>query len=626
MSAFVGSLPALLLTIRKPYKKGEKSASILLPAGLLTIFLLNYSTVFMGKVPLGQGVHKEMYHIMTHPLSKTKVIDSRWSAFGRTDLVADENHPGEMFLFLDGTAGTGMYRFDGDVKSLDRPEFTHFSGYFPFELVSEREKEKVLIIGAGGGREVLLALLGGAKEITAVEVNRDLVDLVKDYSDFSGGIYNGFPGVKVVVEEGRNFVRGTKEKYNIIMLAIPVTNSSRSPEGYALTENYLFTVESINDYLDRLTPDGRLIVVAHDDEEIFRLIFTSLAALEKRGIDTISAMKHIYTVGPEYFPVFVLKKSPLTPAEAQTIHLNMHEHKYSTLSSFIPFIEQGKHIMPMGEGIYHEHEMLNQALYLMAQGKVSPEELIKSATFEARAVTDDDPFFYKFELGIPSIVILLLGLSLIAIALGWLIMPGYTSDRDTPRNDFLFLLLFSFVGIGFMLVEIPLIQKFVLFLGQPVYSMAVLLFSILIGAGMGSWVGGAFWKGRILHKLRLASMVVGILVGIYILFFPHVFTLFMGSPFYSRILISFALLSPLGFFMGMPFPLGMVLLSEMGLARYLPRMWGINGIGSVLGSALAVALAINFGFSYALILGASLYFFIFLLFTVVPRRAGTNLV
>jgi predicted membrane-bound spermidine synthase len=279
----------------------------------------------------------------------------------------------------------------------------------------------------------------------------------------------------------------------------------------------------------------------------------------------------------------------------------------------------------MGEGIYHEHEMLNQALYLMAQGKVTPEELIKTASFETGAVTDDDPFFYKSELGIPSIVVLLLILSLIAIALAWLIMPGYTSEQDNPQNDLLFLLLFSLLGIGFMLIEIPLIQKFFLFLGQPVYSMAVLLFSLLIGAGIGSWVGGVFWKERILYKLRLASMVVGILVGTYILFLPYVFTLFMGSPFYSRILISFVLLSPLGFFMGMPFPLGMMLLKEKGLTQYVPRMWGVNGIGSVLGSALAIALAINLGFSYALILGASLYFFIFLLFTVVPRRAGTNL-
>lgn len=625
MSAFVASLPALLLMIRNPFGKGEGSTSVILSTVLLAILFLNYSTVFMGKIPLGRGAHKEMYHVMTNPMMGAKVIDSRWSAFGRTDLIAYENNLTVMDLFLDGTAGTGVYRFNGNIRDLNRPEFTHFPGYFPFELLSDWEKEKVLIIGSGGGREVLISLLGGAKEMTAVEVNGDLVDLMREYSDFNGGIYNSFPDVKVVVGEGRNFVRRGKEQFDIIMLAIPVTKTSRSPEAFVLTENYLFTVESINDYLDRLTSEGRLIVVAHDDEEIFRLIFTSLAAMEKRGIDTLSAMKHIYTVGPEYFPVFVLKKSPLTPAEAQGVHLNMHTHEYSTHSSFIPFIEQAKRIIPMGEGIYREQEMLNQALYLMAQGKVSPEELIKAASFEAREVTDDAPFFYKIDRGMPPVIVLLLIFSSITMILVWMIKPGYTNERDNPHNNILLLLLFSLLGTGFMLIEIPLIQKFILFLGQPVYSMAALLFSLLIGAGIGSWVGGTFWKRRILYKLRLASIMVGILAGIYILFLPHVFALLLGSSFYSRILMSFVLLSPLGFFMGMPFPLGMRLLGEMGLTRYIPRMWGVNGIGSVLGSGLAIALAISFGFSYAMLLGAILYFSIFFLFSFRFRAGNTYL-
>ncbi len=258
----------------------------------------------------------------------------------------------------------------------------------------------------------------------------------------------------------------------------------------------------------------------------------------------------------------------------------------------------------------------------MAEGKVPPEQLIKAANFETRAVTDDDPFFYKSELGMPSVVVVLLVLSSIAMTLVWLIKPGSMDGRDTPQNNILLLLLFSLLGIGFMLVEIPLIQKFILFLGQPIYSMAVLLFSLLIGAGIGSWVGGTFWKQGILHKLRLASMMVGILVGLYIFFLPHVFTLFMGSPFYARTLISFVLLSPLGFFMGMPFPLAMTLLGEIGLTQYVPRMWGINGIGSVLGSVLAIALAISLGFSYAMILGAIFYFSISLLFSFGIRAAN----
>ena len=614
--AVITSLPAGLFIFRKSSRKLEKVTLLFLMGGLISMFLLNYISAFLGAIPLARGAHKEMARLLAHPERKASTIESRWSAFGRTDLLVDEKYPDKMIFFIDGTSMTVMYRFDEDLIRLDSPELSNFSGYFPLELLPEKEKEKVLIIGSGGGREVLISLLGGAKEITAVEVNRDLVDLMKEYSNFNGGIYNGFPGVKVVVEEGRNFIRATKEKYDIIMLSIPVTQTSRSPEGFALTENFLFTVESINDYLDRLKTNGRLIVVAHDDMEIFRLIFTSLAALKKRGISPTSAMKHLYTVGPEVFPVFVLKKSPLTPEEAQRIHLNMHEHNYSTHSSFIPYVKQVKHNIPLGEGIHYKQYMFSQPLYLISQGQVSPDEVIEIADFDVSAVTDNDPFFYKFDIGLPSVISFLLFFSTIAIIGGWLIRPEYTSEGKNPRNNILFLLLFSFLGIGFMLIEIPLFQRFILFLGQPVYSMAVLLFSLLLGAGIGSWTSGLLWERRTLSKLRLAAMMVGLIVLTYVLFLKHIFVFFLGAPFFARILISFLLLTPLGFFLGMPFPLGMKLLDELDLEHYVPRMWGVNGIGSVLGAALSIALAITFGFSYAMTLGAILYISMFILFSI----------
>lgn len=615
--AVIASIPAaLLITTNKPSKKSKKMALFLLMGGLTFIFLLNYLSNFLGAIPSARGAHKEMAHLLAHPTRQASVMESRWSAFGRTDLVRDEKDPNEMIFFVDGTAGTVMYKFEKELTSLDSHELRNFSGYFPFKLLPDEEKEKVLIIGSGGGREVLISLLGGAKEITAVEVNRDLVNLMKDYADFNGGIYNDFPGVKVVVEEGRNFIRATREYYDIIILSIPVTKTSRSPEGFALTENYLFTVESINDYLDRLKANGRLIVVAHEDVEIFRLIFTSLAALEKRGISSSSAMEYLYAVGPKMFPVFVLKKSPLTPEEAQSIHINMHEHGYSSASSFIPFVEQAKHLIPLADGTYYEHFMLNQALYLILQGETYPDELVKIANFDLSAVTDDDPFFYRFEIGIPWVLTFLLLFSTIAMIAVWLIRPDHNKEGRTSRNNILFLLLFSFLGIGFMLIEISLFQKFILFLGQPIYSVAMLLFSILIGAGIGSWMSGILWEQRTLFKLRLAALIVGLIVMAYAISLKQFFVLFLGAPFFTRILVSFLLLMPLGIFMGIPFPMGMKLLDEFSLEQYVPRMWGVNGIGSVLGSALAIAVAISFGFSYALILGAILYIFIFILFSM----------
>jgi spermidine synthase len=614
--AAIASFPACFLSLQMYSYKKTRAIFCFITGVLISSFLVNYFLGFLGGIPSAPGSHKEMALFLADPSRNFAVIETRWSAFGRTDLVADEKDPKEMVFFIDGTAGTVMYKFDKELNSLDSHRLIHFPGYFPFKLLSEEEKEKVLIIGSGGGREVLISLLGGAKEITAVEVNRDLVNIMKRYADFNGGIYNDYPGVKVVVEEGRNFIRATKEYYDIIMLSIPVTKTSRSPEGFALTENFLFTVESINDYLDRLTANGRLIVVAHADPEIFRLIFNSLAALKKRGISPSSAMKYLYTVGPQMFPVFVLKKSPLTPQEAQSVHLKMHEHNYSSQSSFIPIVEQVKHEMTLGNGLYRTHYMLNQALYLMAQGEIPPEDLTKLADFDLEAVTDDDPFFYKFEIGIPSVLIFLLIFSTIAMIVGWFIRPGSNMAGLASRNNILFLLLFSFLGIGFMLIEISLFQKFILFLGQPVYSVAMLLFSILIGAGIGSWMSGILWEQRTLLKIRLATIIVGLFVMAYALVLKHIFALFLGTPLFTRLVVSFLLLMPLGGVLGIPFPMGIKLLKECNLEKYVPRMWGVNGIGSVLGSALAIVLAISFGFSYALILGAILYIVISILFSM----------
>jgi spermidine synthase len=614
--ATIASLPACFSAFHRPMTVYKRLAYPLITASLSLVFLFNYTGVFPVTIPFAKDASKEMANFIGHPDIEAKVVDSRWSAFGRTDLLTEEGNPDEKVFFIDGTAGTSMYRFNGDVKSLEKFEFANFSGYFPFEVLPETKKSKVLIIGPGGGREVLVSLLGGAKNITAVEVNKDLVDLMKENVDYNGGIYSGYPGVKVVVEEGRNFIRSTKETYDIIMLSIPITKTSRSPEGFALTENFLFTVDSINDYLDRLNKDGQLVVVAHEDFEIFRLVFTGLSALKNRGISAQEAMKHIYTVGPGMFPVFVLKKSPFTPLEANNIHETMHAHNYSTLSSFIPFVEQETHIISLGDGVYQEHQMLNDALYLISKGQISPEAVAENANFNLKAVTDNDPFFYQFELGLPPLISTLLILSTIAMIGGWFIKPGRLIEGRASRKNFVFLVLFSFLGIGFMLIEIPLIQKFMLFLGQPTYSVAGLLFSLLIGAGIGSWSSGLIWKAKTLLKLSIAVMIISLLSGTYTFLLNSVFAAFLGESFHIRLMVSFLLLFPLGFFLGMPFPLGMKLLDEYGLRQYVPRMWGVNGIGSVLGSTLAIALAISSGFSYAMTLGAGLYFSLFILFSI----------
>ncbi|MCJ7774260.1 MAG: hypothetical protein MUP22_14150, partial [Desulfobacterales bacterium] len=161
--AVLASLPACFFIIKGTGLKSRKIATLLLTG---VLFIFSYFSASLGTIPFAKGAHKEMARLVGHPARTASVIESRWSAFGRTDLITEKDNPDEKVFFIDGTAGTSMYGFNKELSALDKPEFKHFSGYFPFEVLPEKKKEKILIIGAGGGREVLISLLGGAKEVT----------------------------------------------------------------------------------------------------------------------------------------------------------------------------------------------------------------------------------------------------------------------------------------------------------------------------------------------------------------------------------------------------------------------------------------------------------------------------
>jgi len=531
-------------------------------------------------------------------------------------------YPAQMEIYLDGTASAPMYQFSGDLENPDaavQDLKTTFSGYFPFYFLTEDEKDTALIIGPGGGRDVLLAMMGSVGDITAVEVNPDLVAMVQEYGQYNGGIFTDFPNVEVIVDEGRNFLKRQKGKYDIIMLSLPVTQTSRSLEGYSLTENFLFTTESIQDYLDHLTEEGRLMVVTHDDFTAWRLLSVSLASLEQRGISNTDALNHIYTFGlssgETVYPFFVLKKTPFLPEQAFDRHEKMVQLGYEPTLSFFPFLEDAAAVNP--------------TLKDLAGGELSfrqIEEVAREMRMDLSTVTDNKPFFYKIDVGLPQPVSLVFWLSFVLMLLVILAPPVYWNLRSarvrgqprerrrTRHGVAPSVVLFVLIGIGFMLIEISLIQRFILYLGQPVLSMAVLLFSLLTGAGLGSLYSGRL-TGEELHKgITTAALAVAALATVYIFLIPLIFNQLLGLNLGLRMLFMVLLMVPLGFLMGFPFPLGIRALKEKEMERYIPWMWGVNGVGSVLGSAFTIVIAISLGFAQALLLGAICYLFVCLVF------------
>lgn len=605
--ATVGAV-TLMASSRKGFSAGTGSLSVA-TAALIVLGWLGLD----GAVPIAKDLNKDMYRMLANPLDKVEIVESRWSAFGRTDLVRSAFKQDDMTIFVDGAAGSVMYNLDSLRNNPKRRShlMMHYGGYFPFLFLKESEKDSALIIGAGGGRDVVVALLGETKSITAVEVNPEVVQMVKDYETFNGGIYSSKPNVKVAVAEGRNYIRTRHAKYDIIILAIPITKSSRSVEGYALTENYLFTVESMADYLDHLTPEGRIVIVSHDDPEIYRLISLALTAFEQRDVSQPEAMKHIYTIASGMMPAIVIKKQPFEPGEIEKRHVALHQLGFDQGSFFVPYEQQV--VLPPNKqiGLDFEWRMFDQILADISTGKLSLEQLLKAAILDIGPVTDDRPFFYKFEPGLPKpfgtfslLIVLATGL-----VIGLVLIPKSQGGSKTPFISRLaqhpklkaFLVIFFLLGVGFMLVEIALFQKLTLFVGQPVLALTVLLFSLLLGGGVGSLASSLFRK-NLGRAIVIAAFTVSFLTLVYALFLSTFFTIGMDAKITAALL-----LVPLGFVMGFPFPLSLRLMKIYGFGDLVHWMWGLNGVASVLGSALTMIIGILVGFSYAIYSGAVVY-------------------
>lgn len=595
-------------------KAGKKTLLFSCSSLLLLIALvsLNLNNSMLFEIPIGKNNEKEIYDSLN--IFKGEIVETEKSAFGRSDLIRYESIPEHMDIFLDGTAGTPMYKFNGNIGKPNEEveELKTFPGFFPFMFFSEEEKQNALIIGPGGGRDVLISLLGGVEEITAVEVNPDLVNIVNDYSGYNGGIYSSIENIELIIDEGRSFLRsGSDSNYDIIMLTLPRTNTSRSIEGYALTENYLFTTDSINEYLSRINPDGHLVVVANDDAEILRLLSLTISVFEEKGITAMRAMDSVYILGSIPNPVFVLKNGDFDKETSEKIYqAAITERGYNPATSYFPKLDGRKYSM-------------SPILYNLANGGIDQKSLIsmvEEVGYDIRPVTDNDPFFYKLTVGLPeSIKIVLLSavlLILIVCAAFMLsaldIVKTDKSDKKkschTLKGSFNFIAVFFMLGMGYMVMEISFIQKFILFLGKPVLSLTIILFSVLLGSGIGSFISSRFDTIYALKMISRSTIAIFILLLIYnFAFIPLLFRYFLGLEFMMRILISVIALLPLSIVMGMPFPLAIRELHELKMDQLVPWMWGINAVSSVFGSVTALVLAISFGFNQAVTVASLCY-------------------
>jgi spermidine synthase len=514
--------------------------------------------------------------------ANTQVIHTRWDAFGRVDVLEDGDRLNQRLVFIDGAAGSVMYSYPQNQVEL--AELQDDLGYFPFETASPKN---VLIIGPGGGKDILFAHLADTQDITAVEISSGIVSTLHEFSAFNGDLAT-LPGVDLIIGEGRSYLRRSDECFDMIYLS-EVTSLSVELAGYMLAENYIYTTEAIHDYLAHLTPDGWLIFKLYDEFTLTRAFTTVVQALMERGSSQAHAVRQVVVVldpqlvsstEPFREPLLMVASQPLDSDQGMSLLAQIQNRGF--IPVFVPHaLEQGQ----LGS-LVQGSSTLDAMITGFERGDVSP-------------TTDNAPFFYEFEFGLPLLLRRFL-LGLVGITLISLIYLAWRQRIQMLPNYWQYSSYFVALGIGFLLLEAGVIQRLSLFLGHPTRSLSVVLLALLIGGGVGSYLSHFIKNSRM---GMFASIGVVVLAMIYLFGIPVLLDKTLHWPLWGRIMTSWVLLLPLGMFMGVPFP------SELRkvLKDFVPLAWGVNGLGTVLGAVGAMALAMTVGFNSLFLVGGGLY-------------------
>lgn len=600
----VGLISAISATLFSRITKNIKKTigSLMLVTFAISLIFLNYATQIFA-IPTDPTAQKDLpIYLREHPGSK--IVKTEWNSFSRIDVV-EGGEGGEGLVakvFIDGGAGTNIISWDGSTES--RQELSTWMQYLPFKMMQD---PKVLVIGSGGGRDVVASLVSGSKDVTSVEINPIIYDTVKSYGDRAGNVYS-HQYVRSHVDEGRSFITRSSEKYDIIYVPFVDTWASVSSGGLSVSENFLYTLEGFQQYYDHLTERGKIITVRWLIDAP-RFISTYAKLLEQNGIPQDQLHRHLmmvtsdsYTQDPSVTMV-VFSKSPFTDEEISFLSQSFSQYDYKPI------------LVP--------EQVMREPYDALLSGDITLEQFYNLFDTKVYPVTDDNPYFLSFEKPLPPVVEVLLYASIGIVAI-FLLVPfawirrrrgergagggeeeGGISINKSEIGIRTVIPYFAALGVGFILIELALLQKLILLMGNPTMTFALLLFTILISSGGGSLVSSRIAKNNMRNLIFVIGGIAGLGV-LYVFSLPSIIYSALAEPIEIKAAISIGVLAPIGFLMGMPLPTGMRLL-KVHRPDFIPWMWAINGAFSVLGAVLAIALGIMYGSSFAMILGVLVY-------------------
>ncbi len=615
---FIAALPCFAGFLFAPSYKSKvfKLTCCLFALGLISISCINTNLVSINqafiRVPEKNAeLRNERIYERWNSFSRILVhgnakVLHRPLAWGLSSNWPQDKKISELNLAIDSNAHTPLAQFNGNWHDVD---------YLQHDVVNAVHQIKhnadIGIIGAGGGRDVLSSLFFHQKRILAIEINNIILDcLTRIFGNYTGHL-DRYPEVTLVNDEARSFLTRSKQKFDIIQISLVDSFSATASGAFVFTENCLYTTEAWAMFMQHLKPDGVLSVSywyekgTGIDIELYRFLALSVSTLKNLGVE--DCRKNIIVIAnlDTKVATILVSKKPFSEQDLSKIDSFATDNKFSVVLS--------------------PQKALDNSLAQIASAK-DLKSVIDNSPINLIPPTDDCPFFfhviksnnmlklfpshqavgreYQAILILQSLIIIMILACFICIFFPLLLTT--VRVRMHWRSIVPHLIYFGSIGLGFMFIEISQLEKLIVFLGHPIYGFSIVLFTLLLGSGIGSYCIAIWnrypafnkpviWLGAMLIVMSLFGCLTSTLI-----------PFFRDGSMLARISLSIIILFPLGFFMGMAFPIGMIL-SKRSFEFITPWLWGVNGAASVCASVLALAVSLTCGLSATFWTGFAFY-------------------
>jgi len=596
--------------------------------------ILGATTAFalMGWMTLNVSPYKSQNQLLQ--ISGTKVIDQYSSPLGLISIVksaeiplrhalglslnATTEPPEQLAVFTDADNMAAITRYDANPETVSYLDQT--TSALPYHL---KQLSNILILGAGTGSDVLQANYHAIKHIDAVELNPQVIDLIKEkYADFAGQIYSS-AHVNLYTDEARGYVATTNKKYDLINISLLDAFGASAAGLYSMAENYLYTEQAIQQYLQHVNINGylsitRWIKIPPRDEP--KLLATVIHALKQ--VNTGQPGQQIIMIRSWQTSTLMVKNGVITVEEINRLKQFCNERSFDLV--YYPGISAQE----VNRFNIQQQPYLYQAAIALLSDK--SQAFIDDYKFNIEPATDDRPYFFHFfkwqslaeilsikdsggifllESGYLLLIAALLQAilaSLLLIALPLWLWKSKLGIKSGSGFHLRILVYFFCLGLAFLFIEIAFIQKFILILHHPLYAITVVLSTFLLSAGAGSQFSKKLSQSPVKSLIMLPIAVISVVSIGYSLGFESIAAYLLETGNFSRYMFSILLITPLGFCMGMPFPMALSSISQTTPAM-IPWAWGINGCASVISAILATLIATQFGFTVLIFLAVALY-------------------